>query len=122
MNPQLEVSGSLPGETLRAQRLPCTRPGTALGIGTQGCIPKRLPGRPDEALGGGNQGPRVLLHSLLKPEAYLPPVGKHQCQPIGLLRQQCSDAAPLSSGLAPTWEKNTQQALVAAQHSTPGAG
>lgn len=33
MNPQLEVSGSLPGETLRAQRLPCTRPGTALGIG-----------------------------------------------------------------------------------------
>ena len=21
------------------------------------CIPKRLPGRPDEALGGGNQGP-----------------------------------------------------------------
>ena len=23
----------------------------------QGCIPKRLPGRPDEALGGGNQGP-----------------------------------------------------------------
>ena len=23
----------------------------------QGCIPKRLPGRPDEALGGGKQGP-----------------------------------------------------------------
>ena len=23
----------------------------------QGCIPKRLLGRPDEALGGGNQGP-----------------------------------------------------------------
>ena len=23
----------------------------------QGCIPKRLPGRPDDALGGGNQGP-----------------------------------------------------------------
>ena len=27
----------------------------------QGCIPKRLPGRPDEALGGGNQGPMYLL-------------------------------------------------------------
>ena len=25
----------------------------------QGCIPKRLPGRPDEALGGGNQGPSL---------------------------------------------------------------
>ena len=25
--------------------------------GTQGCIPERLSGRPDEALGGGNQGP-----------------------------------------------------------------
>ena len=25
---------------------------------TQGCIPKRFLGRPDEALGGGNQGPR----------------------------------------------------------------
>ena len=24
---------------------------------TQGCIPKRLPGRPDEALDGGKQGP-----------------------------------------------------------------
>ena len=25
----------------------------------QGCTPKRLLGRPDEALGGGNQGPRA---------------------------------------------------------------
>ena len=25
----------------------------------QGCIPKRLLGRPDEALGGGNQGPTL---------------------------------------------------------------
>ena len=33
MNPQPEVSGSLPEQTLRAQRLPCTPPGTALGTG-----------------------------------------------------------------------------------------
>lgn len=33
MKPQPEACGSLPGETLRAQRLPCTPPGTALGTG-----------------------------------------------------------------------------------------
>lgn len=33
MNPQPAVSGPLPGETLRAQRLPCTPPGTAVGTG-----------------------------------------------------------------------------------------
>ena len=26
-------------------------------LGAQGCLPRRLLGRPDEALGGGNQGP-----------------------------------------------------------------
>ena len=35
----------------------------------QGCIPKRLPGRPDEALGGGNHGPSAPgwgRHSVLE--------------------------------------------------------
>ena len=33
-------------------------PGRLQSMGwSQGCTPKRLLGRPDEALGGGNQGP-----------------------------------------------------------------
>ena len=34
-----------------------TSPGSEDGLLAQGCTPKRLLGRPDDALGGGNQGP-----------------------------------------------------------------
>ena len=40
----------------------------------QGCIPKRLLGRPDEALGGGNQGPSAPGWVLCRPLLLLPSI------------------------------------------------
>ena len=48
------VPDSLPVQTAKASRKQSSLSGKE---SAQGCTPKRLLGRPDEALGGGNQGP-----------------------------------------------------------------
>ena len=50
--------------SLKAQLSPCNVP----VLVKQGCLPKRLLGRPDEALGGGNQGPSAPVITHLEPD------------------------------------------------------
>ena len=61
----------------------------------QGCIPQRLLGRPDEALGGGNQGPSApgwvkgekrKQSSQLRGNKYLCPIFPSGCEGKPVLR------------------------------------